>query len=185
MKYKHLALICAIAAVSLPAIHTVQAAEEAETISPIPAHNEATKEAVATAVAADEGREIGMFRFSLRMEKMEFVKKAMKLTPEQEKKFMDVYYPYDIELKKLNDKRLAIITDYAAKFDSITDADADKLAKRSMEFRKQRGALLEKYYGKMAKATSKTIAARFLQVETILQATHDVKIGSALPLMPE
>jgi hypothetical protein len=37
----------------------------------------------------------------------------------------------------------------------------------------------------MAKATSKTIAARFLQVETILQATHDVKIGSALPLMPE
>ena len=98
---------------------------------------------------------------------------------------MDVYYPYDVELKKLSDKRLAIITDYAAKFDSITDADADKLAKRSIEFRKQRGALLEKYYGKMAKATSKTIAARFLQVETILQATHDVKIGSALPLMPE
>lgn len=185
MKYKHLALICAIAAVSLPVMNTAQAAEEAETIKPIPAHNEATKAAVETATAADEGKELNMFRFSMRMEKMEFVQKAMKLTPEQEKKFMAVYYPYDVELKKLNDKRLAIITDYAAKFDSITDADADKLAKRSLEFRKQRGALLEKYYGKMAKATSKSIAARFLQVESILQATHDVRIGSALPLMPE
>lgn len=185
MKYTHLALICAIAAASLPAIHTVQAAEGTETINPIPAHNEASKEAVATAVAADEGKEIDMFRFSLRMEKMEFVKKAMKLTPEQEKKFMAVYYPYDVELKKLSDKRLAIIVDYAAKIDNISDADADKLAKRSLEFRKQRNALLEKYYGKMAKATSKTIAARFLQVESIVQATTDVKIGASIPLMPE
>jgi len=186
MKYKHLALICTIAAVSLPAMNTAQAAEEAAPVaSPIPAHNEATKEAVTTAVAAGEGKELDMFRFSLRMEKMEFIQKAMKLTPEQEKKFMAVYYPYDIELKKLNDKRLAIITDYAVKFDQITDADADKLAKRSLEFRKQRGALLEKYYGKIAKATSKTIAARFLQVESVLQATTDVKIGSTLPLMPE
>lgn len=184
MKYKHLALIFALA-VSLPAINTAQAAEEAEVVKPITAHNEATKEAVATSAASDDGKEIDMFRFSLRMEKMEFVKKAMKLTPDQEKKFMDVYYAYDVELQKLNDKRLAIITDYAAQFDHITDADADKLAKRSLEFRKQRGALLEKYYGKMAKATSKTTAARFLQVESILQATHDVKIGSILPLMPE
>ncbi|MDD1611077.1 MAG: hypothetical protein LUO95_10950 [Methylococcaceae bacterium] len=187
MKYKHLALICAIATVSLPAINTAQAAEEAAPVAnPIKAHNAATKDAVATGeAAAGEGKELDMFRFSLRMEKMEFIQKAMKLTPEQEKKFMAVYYPYDIELKKLNDKRLAIITDYAVKFDQITDADADKLAKRSLEFRKQRGALLEKYYGKIAKATSKTIAARFLQVESVLQATTDVKIGSTLPLMPE
>ena len=126
-----------------------------------------------------------MFRFSLRMEKLDFIKKAMKLTPEQEKKFLDQYYLYDIELKKLNDKRLAIISDYAANIDTIKGAEADKLVKRMFDFRKQRNALLEKYYGKIAKATSKTIAARFLQVESILQATTDVKIGSSLPLMPE
>jgi hypothetical protein len=187
MKYKHLALICAIATVGFPAINIAQAAEEAAPVAnPIKAFNTATKDAVATAeAAAGDGDELKMFRFSLRMEKMEFVQKAMKLTPEQEKKFMTVYYPYDIELKKLNDKRLAIIADYAAKFDSITDADADKLAKRALEFRKQRNELLAKYYGKVAKATSKTIAARFLQVESVMQATTDVKIGSTLPLMPE
>ena len=181
MKYKHLALICAIAAVSLPTINTAQA----EAATPVEAHGDAVKEAVETAAAADHGKELDMFRFSLRMEKMEFIQKAMKLTPEQEKKFMAVYYPYDIELKKLNDKRLAIISDYAANIDTIKGAEADKLVKRMFDFRKQRNALLEKYYGKIAKATSKTIAARFLQVESILQATTDVKIGSSLPLMPE
>lgn len=160
-------------------------APAATEVKPIEAHNAAVVDAANTALAADEGKELDMFRFSLRMEKMEFVKKTMNLDPEQEKKFIDLYYAYDTELKKLNDNRLSIIADYAAKFDTITDADADKLAKRVLTFRKQRNALLEKYYGKIAKATSKTIAARFLQVENIIQATTDVKIASTLPLMPK
>lgn len=164
---------------------TITPAPAAAEIKPIETHNAAVVEAANTAIAADDGKELDMFRFSLRMEKIEFIKKTMSLNPEQEKKFMDLYYAYDTELKKLNDNRLSIITDYAAKFDSITDADADKLAKRVLAFRKQRNALLERYYGKMARATSKTIAARFLQVENIIQATTDVKIASTLPLMPK
>ncbi len=181
MKYKHLALICAIAAVTLPSIDIAQAEEATH----IEEHSNAVNEAAETSVEADEAKELDMFRFSLRMEKLDFLKKTMKLPPEQEKKFLNQYYLYDIELKKLNDKRLAIISDYAAKIDNIKGAEADRLVKRMFDFRKQRNALLEKYYGKIAKATSKTIAARFVQVESILQATADVKIGSSLPLMPE
>lgn len=164
---------------------TITPAPAAAEIKPIEAHNAAVVEAATSAIAADDGKELDMFRFSLRMEKIEFIKKTMSLNPEQEKKFMDLYYAYDTELKKLNDNRLTIIADYAAKFDSITDADAGKLAKQVLTFRKQRNALLERYYGKIAKATSKTIAARFLQVENIIQATTDVKIASTLPLMPK
>jgi hypothetical protein len=181
MKYKHLVFICAIAAVSLPVINTAQA----ETATPVGAHDKAVKEAAETAVAADEGKALDMFRFSLRMEKLDFIKKAMKLPPEQEEKFLGQYDLYDTELKLLNDKRLAVIKDYAAKINDIKGAEADKLVKRMFDFRKKRTALLEKYYGKIAKATSKTVAARFVQIENILQATSDVKIGSSLPLMPE
>jgi hypothetical protein len=38
-------------------------------------------------------------------------------------------------------------------------------------------------YSKVAKATSKVIAARFLQVESVLQGASDVAIGSSIPLM--
>lgn len=183
MKYKDLALIFTIAAVIPPSINIAQA--QAEETRPVEEHDKAVKEAGTAGAAADEGRQLDMFRFSLRMEKLDFIKKAMKLPPEQEKKFLDQYYLYDTELKKLNDQRLATISDYAAKIDHIKGDEADKLIKRVFNFRKNRTALLEKYYGKIAKATSKTIAARFVQVESILQGTSDVKIGSALPLMPE
>jgi len=179
MKYKYLAFICAIAAVSLPD------AAQAETATLAEAHDKAVQDEAATAAAADEGKALDMFLFSLRMEKLDFMKKAMKLSPEQEEKFLEQYDRYDAELKLLNDKRLAVIKDYAAKIDNIKGAEADKLVKRMFDFRKKRTALLEKYYGKIAKATSKTIAARFVQIESILQATGDVKIGSSLPLMPE
>lgn len=178
MKYNLLAFLFAIATISLPAINNVAYAEgesaPSTTATPVPA-----------AETTDEGNELKMFRFSLRMDKLDFVKKAMKLDAEQEKKFLDQYYRYDVELKKLNDERVSIINDYAANFEKITNKEADKLVKRSLNFRKQRNALLEKYYGKIAKATSKVIAARFLQVESVLQGTSDVAIGSSIPLMPE
>lgn len=178
MKHKRLAFIYAIATLSLSGINNITIA--AEQTAPVPT----AVPAPAPAAAEDEDG-LKMFRFMMRMDKIDFVKKAMALNAEQEKKFMEQYYRYDTELNKLNDERLAIIKDYAAKFDTITDKDADKLVKRSFNFRKQRSALLEKYYGKVAKATSKVIAARFLQVEAVLQGAGDVQVGSAIPLMPE
>jgi hypothetical protein len=101
------------------------------------------------------------------------------------RRFLDVYYVFNAKLKALNDKRLKIIADYLSNIDKMTDAKAGELAKRTMEFRKQRIALDEKYYTAVAKATSKTIAARAMQVENFLQGAGDVAIGSKLPLIPK
>ena len=176
MKYKHLAFLFAMATVSLPALNNVAHAEGESTPSTTAAPSPVTE-------TTDEGEEFKMFRFATRLDRLDFVKQAMSLNKEQEQKFLEQYDRYDIELNKLNDERLAIIKDYAANFEKITDKEADKLVKRSLNFRKQRSALLEKYYGKVAKATSKVIAARFLQVEAVLQGAGDVAVGSSIPLM--
>jgi len=138
---------------------------------------------VLAAASSEDGNELKMYRFTLQMDRLDFVKKAMGLDPDQEKKFLAVYYYFDAEMKLLNDKRIAIIKDYAANFNNITDAKANELVKSMFDFRKKRAALLEKFYGKVAKATSKITAARFLQVESVLQGAADVTIGSAIPLM--
>jgi len=176
MNYKHLPFILAIATVSASALNHAAYAEEK---TPRPSS------AAPSADMIDEDNDLKMFRFYLRTDRLDFVKKAMGLNAEQEKKFLTQYDHYDIELNKLNDERLAIIKEYAANIEKITDKEADKLVKRSLNFRKQRAALLEKYYGKVAKATSKVIAARFLQVESVLQGASDVAIGSEIPLMPK
>lgn len=184
MNYKNLVFALAIAAISLPVLDNSAHAE-----TPAPATQGATPEPVAESAEnlppeiTGRNAELDLFRFTLRMDKLDFVKQAMGLNGEDEKKFLSQYYRYDIESKKLNDERLAIIKDYAAEFEKMNDKKAGQLVKRSFKFRKQRNALLEKYYLKIAKVTSKVIAARFLQVESILQGAGDVAIGSELPLM--
>jgi hypothetical protein len=172
MKFKRLAMLATFATIGLSAMTHVAHAEGDIPPAAMPAPD-----------VAAESNEFKMFRFATRMDKLEFIKQAMHLNAEQEKKFLEQYDRYDIELAALNDERLTIIKDYAANFESITDKDADKLVKRSLSFRKQRAALLEKYYAKVAKATSKVIAARFLQVEAVLQGASDVVIGASIPLM--
>ncbi|OAI17053.1 hypothetical protein A1359_00410 [Methylomonas lenta] len=167
MKFKHLALALAFATGSFSMLNNAAYAEEAAAVS----------------TSAEDGEDLKMFRFALRMDRLEFIKSAMQLDEAQEQKFLEQYDRFDIELKALHDERLAIIEEYAANFDKITDKEADVLVKRSFDFRKKRTALLEKYYQLVAKATSKVIAARFLQVESVLQGTADVTIGSSIPLM--
>ncbi len=179
MKFKNLAVILAVSSLSFTAINSVAQAEES-------ASSPSTEPAAATATeAAPQTNALQMFRFALEMDKEDFIKKSMKLDPAQEKKFMDVYYVFNAKLVALNNKRLAAIADYLKDLDNMTEAKAGELAKRALEFRKQRVALDSKYYSALAKATSKTIAARALQVESVLQGAGDVAIGSRLPLMPE
>jgi hypothetical protein len=167
MKFKHLVFAFAFATGSFSMLNNAAYAEEA----------------VASSTSTEDGEDLKMFRFALRMDRLEFVKSAMQLNEAQEQKFLEQYDRYDIALKALNDERLAIIEEYAANFDKITDQEADVLVKRSFDFRKKRTALLEKYYELVAKATSKVIAARFLQVESVLQGMADVTIGLLIPLM--
>ncbi|MBS3953375.1 MAG: hypothetical protein KGZ88_10525 [Methylomicrobium sp.] len=175
MQNKHIVLVAALVAGNLSLLNNAANAEE----QMVPVNTSAQ----ATAEPEGEEKNLNMFRFALRMDRLEFIRSAMRLDAAQEQKFLEQYDYYDIELKALNDERLANIKEYAANFEKITDTEADKLVKRSLDFRKKRTALLEKYYGKIAKATSKVIAARFLQVESILQGSGDVTIGSSIPLM--
>ncbi|MCX7108486.1 MAG: hypothetical protein NTV66_13100 [Methylococcales bacterium] len=179
MKYKKLAIILAASGLSLLAIDGVAYAENVSSPSATPP---LAKVAV---TAAPNGNELEMFRFALEMDKEDYMKKSLKLDPAQEKKFLDVYYVFNAKLVALNTKRLAIIADYLSNIDKLTDAQAGELAKRTIEFRKKRVALDAKYYAALAKATTKTTAARALQLESFLQGVGDVVIGAKLPLMPK
>ena len=134
---------------------------------------------------ASEREQLDMMRASIRIDKRNFIKDAMELDKEEGKKFWSIYHQYEAELMKLNDIRQDIIEDYAKNYEDISEDKADQLVKKSFEFRKNRTSLLEKYYGKVAKALSKRIAARFMQVENVLQAAGDVTIGTSIPIMPK
>ncbi len=144
-----------------------------------------TGQKAAPSAEASEHEQLAMMRASIRIDKRNFIKDAMELDKEEGKTFWSIYHQYEAELIKLNDMRQDVIEDYAKHYEDISEAKADELVKKSFEFRKNRTSLLEKYYGKVAKALSKKLAARFMQVENVLQAAGDVTIGTSIPIMPK
>lgn len=124
-------------------------------------------------------------RADMRQDKVVMINQAMKLDQNDPNynAFWHEYYPYEAELKRLNNERLALIRDYQFNLNNMTNDTANSLAKRAIKIRKERLELLEDYYGKIKKATSPIIAAKFLQVEHEIGLLLDLEIASDLPLL--
>ena len=126
---------------------------------------------------------IELMRSDLRTEKMAIVTKAMQLTEEQSTAFWPVYKEYETAAMKLNDERLALIKDYAASYDTMTEDAAKDLINRAFKLQEGRNKTLKKYVGKMGKAVDMKTAARWAQVEQALGSAIDLQIASELPLL--
>ncbi|HEY8159075.1 MAG TPA: hypothetical protein VIF10_10275 [Methylobacter sp.] len=124
-------------------------------------------------------------RADIRQDKVVTVNQAMKLDQNDPNynAFWHEYYPYEAELKKINDERLALIRDYKFNLNNMTDDTANSLAKRAIAIREKKLELLKEYYKKIKKATSPIIAAKFLQVEYEIGLLLDLEIASDMPLL--
>jgi len=139
--------------------------------------------ALAAPVMASTNDLVELMRSDLRTDKRMIVTKAMQMDEASSAKFWPVYSEYETELTKLNDQRVAMIKDYAAAYNSMTDESAKDLIKRGFKLQESRTSLLKKYVGKMSKAVDVKTAARWAQVEHALDSAIDLQIASELPLL--
>jgi hypothetical protein len=128
---------------------------------------------------------IQLLRRDLRANRELIVKEAMQLNEQQSGVFWPIYKEYVAEQTKLGDEKLAIVTDYAEHFLTMTNEQADALAQRVMQLDEKRMALREKYYGIMKKSLPAIVVVRFFQVESQLQLIIDLQIASNLPIIEE
>jgi len=128
---------------------------------------------------------ITLMRSNVRDEKSQIMGAVVQLSIDDAAKFWPIYSQYDAELTKLNNLRVENIQDYAKNYSQMTDAKADELIQRSLDYQKQRGELLAKYYQVMKQSLGAITAARFLQVEHQLLLIIDLQIASSLPIVEE
>jgi Spy/CpxP family protein refolding chaperone len=106
----------------------------------------------------------------------------LQLTDAESRAFWPVYDEYEIKAKKLNDEFLALVDDYAAKFGSISDADATEMLKTKMRIEKEREDLKQAYTKKVAKALPPVKALRYAQIETRLDNMLRREVYGLIPL---
>jgi hypothetical protein len=141
------------------------------------------------AVGQDEGKQMSfdtyveLLRTDLRAGKKAVISKSMELTPEQEKVFWPIYNDYEHDMGKLTDVGVLIVKDYAKNFQNMTDAAASDLMNRTLKNQEAKLKLRKLYGKKMEKALSSRIAARFLQVEGMVNKIVELQIDAKLPLL--
>jgi len=126
---------------------------------------------------------IQIMRSDIRAEKTAIVTQAMHLTEAQGESFWPVYKEYENEMIKLNDERLALVKDYTASYDTMTDETAKKMIDRSFKLQEARTRTLKKYVSKVSRAVDPKTAARWAQLEHALGAAIDLQIAAKLPLL--
>jgi hypothetical protein len=126
---------------------------------------------------------IELLRSDIQTQKKAIMTQAMALTEAESEVFWPIYNDYQNELRKVGDQRIALIKDYAANYDTMTDEMAKDITKRAIKTQEDRLALYKKYNGKMAKALGEKVAARWLQTEHAINTLIDVQVAAELPLM--
>jgi hypothetical protein len=123
-----------------------------------------------------------LLRSDIRTQKVAIITEVVGFTEEEDKAFWPLYREYDAEMSKVGDQRVSNIEDYAAHFSTLTDDDADRLARKALDLEAQRQAIKTKYYDRFAKALSPRTALRVMQVEQQLLLLIDLQIVSSLPI---
>jgi len=124
-----------------------------------------------------------LVRADLKTQKVALITVNMALTDAQSQVFWPIYRKYDAEWTAVNDQALALIKDYAANVEKMTDAKASELMKVTLSLMDKRLKLLVKVCDEFAKALDPVVAARFMQCERQITAALDLQLGSMLPLI--
>jgi len=127
-------------------------------------------------------QDIDLLRKDLRSQKKQLVAQNLKLTDEEATKFWPIYDQYTAELVKINNKKYAVIQQYANGYGSLSGEQAMSLMKQWMEVDIAAAQLRAKYLPIVAKAIGDAKAATFAQIDRRIALMIELQLASRLPL---
>ena len=118
----------------------------------------------------------------LQTDKRAVYARTLDLTDSESRAFWPVYEEYEAEAKKLDDQVIELVNEYAAKYATMTDADAAPMLKTRMALEQERMALKQKYTKKIANVLPATKALRYAQVDSRIENLIRADMYSLIPL---
>jgi Spy/CpxP family protein refolding chaperone len=128
-------------------------------------------------------KDIEMLRSNLRAQRKEITAQNMTLTADEATKFWPIFDQYRQEAIKPNDERWALIKDYAANYNIMTDAQAQDYIKRSNDVEQQLLALRMKYVPVFEKVISPKKTALWYQIDRRIDLLINLQLSSQIPMV--
>ena len=134
---------------------------------------------------AQTTNEIEMMQALFGEEKMQVVAHFVKPSKENIEAFEKIYGEYEVKRKVLGKEAIALLNEYAEKWEGMTDEQADEWMKKVLKVSANREKLVRAYYKKVKKATSPIVATQFYQVETYINTSVKAAIYESIPFVGE
>lgn len=128
-------------------------------------------------------QDIQLLRKDLRSIRKQVIAANMPLTEIEVQKFWPIYDQYTAEGTKLDDSRLAIIKEYAANYNALSDLEAGRLIKRWSDVDAAVVQLRLKYIPMVNKVLSGKKTALFFQLDRRIALIMDLQLASEIPLV--
>lgn len=124
-----------------------------------------------------------MLRADLRAQRKQIVAQNMALTADEATKFWPIFDQYRKEAVKPNDERWAVIKDYAANYDTMTDAQAQNYLKRATAVDEELLALRLRYVAVFEKVISAKKTALWYQIDRRIDLLINLQLSAAIPMV--
>jgi Spy/CpxP family protein refolding chaperone len=128
-------------------------------------------------------KDVEMLRADLRSQRKQIMAENMKLTADEATKFWPIFDQYRQEAIKPNDARWALIKDYAANYDTMTDAQAQDYMKKSTVVDQQLLELRMKYVPVFQKIISAKKTALWYQIDRRIDLLINLQLSTSIPMV--
>lgn len=122
-------------------------------------------------------------RADIQADRKALVAANLPLTEEQGAAFWPVYREYRLEMDKVADGVIALITNYAKNYATLDDKQATGLVKEFLDLQKDSGEVKKKYVGKFSKVLPGKSLMRFYQIENKLDTIVMAAVAGEIPLV--
>ena len=129
--------------------------------------------------------EVDLMQSVFGLEKLQVVAAYVKPGAEHKDAFIKLYDEYEVKRKEFGKERIVLITEYAEKWDGMTNEQANEWMKKVLDLSTKRDKLIRTYYAKVKKATNAKVATQFYQVEVYILTEIRSAIFETIPFVDE
>ncbi|MGA8739663.1 MAG: hypothetical protein WB561_00590 [Terracidiphilus sp.] len=141
-----------------------------------------TAQSAPAAGTASLDQEIKMMREDVQSSRKKITAANMNLTADEATKFWPIYDQYAAEVAKIGDARVALIKEYAASYDTMTDDQANDFIQRAAAIDQQFAALRSKYVPVFEKVISAKKTALWYQIDRRLDLLINLQLAANIPV---
>ena len=136
-----------------------------------------------THVISDQ--DLNMLRKDLRSKRKQLIAANLKLTDTEAAKFWPVYDQYVKELIAINDKKFALIQDYADNWGKLTNDQSLMFSRQWLDLDIEIAQLRQKYVPIVSKVLDGKKTATFIQLDRRIAMMIELQVSSQMPLVQE